>query len=129
MARAAGNVSRLQLARNVSRTDCPDVFGMYALSSEEMLLACGRAGLRVVSMHTEQSFALQPTAIQNVCGVAFDAHTDTLLVHSSCTSIHWRMTIISSSWCRCAATRANGSKCSVYSYRIRIISSLKKQII
>ena len=87
MARAATNVSRLQLAmripkRNLSRTDNEHlpVFGMCALSADEVLLACGSAGLRAVSLHTAQLAAHKPSAIRYVYGVAFDAHTDTLLL-------------------------------------------------
>ena len=86
MARAAANVSRLQLAmripkRNLSRTDTEDlkVYDVCALSADEVLLACG-SGLRVVSLHTAQLVAHEPSAIQYVWRVAFDAHTDTLLL-------------------------------------------------
>ena len=68
--------------RNLSRTDTEDlyVFDMCALSADEVLLACGRAGLRVVSLHTAQLVAHEPIAIREVYNVAFDAHTDTLLL-------------------------------------------------
>ena len=65
--------------RNLSRTDTQDlhVFDMCALSADEVLLACGPAGLRAVTLHTAQ----HSTAIRdNVWRVAFDAHTDTLLL-------------------------------------------------
>ena len=91
MARAAANFSRLQFAmripeRNLSRTDNEDlrVYDMCALTVDEILLSCGRvggaAGLRAVSLRTAQLAAYEPTALQNVYRVAFDAHTDTLLV-------------------------------------------------
>ena len=87
MARAAANVSRLQLAmripkRNLSRTDTEDltVTDMCALSADEVLLECDNAGLRTVSLHTAQLAAQEPTAIPHVLQVAFDAHTDTLLL-------------------------------------------------
>ena len=68
--------------RNLRRTDNEDlyVFDMCALSADEVLLACGRAGLRVVSLHTAQLVAHEPNAIREVYNVAFDAHTDTLLL-------------------------------------------------
>ena len=87
MARAAANVSRLQLAmripkRNLSRTDTEYLFveDIYALSADEVLLACGVAGLRVVSLHTAQLAAHEPSVIRYVWRVAFDAYTDTLLL-------------------------------------------------
>ena len=84
MARAAANVSRLQLAmripkRNLS-TEYLSVHGMCALSADEVLLACGDYRLRVVSLHTAQLAAHEPTAILDVWRLAFDAHTDTLLL-------------------------------------------------
>ena len=68
--------------RNLSRADNEGLFvyGMSALSADEVLLACGAAGLRAVSMHTAQLAAYEPTALQNVYRVAFDTHTDTLLL-------------------------------------------------
>ena len=87
VARAAANVSRLQLAmripnRNLMRTDNEYliVYYMCALSADEVLLAFGPAGLRAVSLHTAQLAAHEPTALKNVYRVAFDAHTDTLLL-------------------------------------------------
>ena len=87
VARAAANVSRLQFAmripkRKLSRIDNEDlhVFDMCALSADEVLLACGPAGLRAVSLHTAQLVAHEPTSIRYVLRVAFDAHTDTLLL-------------------------------------------------
>ena len=87
MARAAANVSGLQLAmripkRNLSRTDTEylHVRDMCALSADEVLLACGAAGLRAVSLQNAQLAAYEPTALQNVNRVGFDTHTDTLLL-------------------------------------------------
>ena len=61
MARAAANVSGLQFVmripkRNLSRNDREDLYvsSMCALSADEVLLACGAAGLRAVSLHTGQ---------------------------------------------------------------------------
>ena len=45
-----------------------------------ILLACGGAGLRAVSLQTEQLAAHEPNAIREVYGVAFDAHIVTLLL-------------------------------------------------
>ena len=56
------------------------VYDMCALSIDEVLLACGAAGLRGVSLHTAQLVAHESSAIREVYGVAFDAHTDTLLL-------------------------------------------------
>ena len=56
---------------------------MCALSAEELLLACGSAGLLAVSLRTDLTVfaAKQPTAIREfVYGVAFDTNTDTLLL-------------------------------------------------
>ena len=94
MARAAANVSRLQLAlripkRNLSRTDTEYSYTEYylivwdlcALSADEVLLACGAEGLLSVSLHTAQLAAHEFSAIRDfVREVAFDAHTDTLLL-------------------------------------------------
>ena len=88
VARAAANVSRLQFAmhipkRNLRRTDNEYLYvlGMCALSADEVLLACGDAGLRSVSLHTAQLAAHEFSAIRDgVWGVAFDAQTDTLLL-------------------------------------------------
>ena len=69
--------------RNLSRTDTEDLrgFDMCALSADELLLACGAAGLRAVSLHTAQLAAHEFSAIRDdVWRVAFDAHTDTLLL-------------------------------------------------
>ena len=69
--------------RNLSRTENEDliVYDMCALSADEVLLACGPAGLRAVSLHTAQLVAqLEPGAIRVVVRVAFDTHTDTLLL-------------------------------------------------
>ena len=68
--------------QNLRRSDTEYlfVFDMCALSADEILLACGRAGLRAVSLHTAQLAAYEPTALQNVYRVAFDTHTDTLLL-------------------------------------------------
>ena len=88
VARSAANVSRLQLAmripkRNLRRTDTEYLLvkDMCALSADEVLLACGDAGLRAVSLHTAQLAAHESSAIRDyVRGVAFDAHNDTLLL-------------------------------------------------
>ena len=87
MARAAANVSGLQFAmsipeRNLKRTDNEflPVYDMYALSADEVLLACGYAGVRALSLHTTQLAAHDPTAIRHVYRAAFEAHTDTLLL-------------------------------------------------
>ena len=84
MARAAANVSRLELARNVSllNNQFLHVHDMCAISAEELLFACGDAGLRAVSLRTGlwRYEAIKPTAIREVRGVAFDTHTDTLLL-------------------------------------------------
>ena len=87
VARAAANVSRLQLVkripnRNLRRTDNENlkVFDVCALSADEVLLACGAAGLRAVSLRTAQLAAHEPTAIRYMQRVAFDAHTDTLVL-------------------------------------------------
>ena len=53
---------------------------MCAFSADELLFACGDAGLRALSLHTGQLAARESTALQNVWQVAFDAHTDTLLL-------------------------------------------------
>ena len=54
---------------------------MCALSAGEVLLAFGAAGLFALTLHTEQLAAFEPTVIQyDVYRVAFDAHTDTLLL-------------------------------------------------
>ena len=69
--------------RNLRRTDTEDLIvnDMYALSADELLLACGDAGLRVVSLHTAQLATHESSAIRDtVLRVAFDAHTDTLLL-------------------------------------------------
>ena len=57
-----------------------NVWSLCALSADELLLACGTAGLRSLSLHTGMLAARDPTALQNVRRVAFDAHTDTLLL-------------------------------------------------
>ena len=79
-ARVAANVTRLQFVRNVSLTDCPRVYGMYALSADELLLVCGAAGLHAVSLRTGLFAAAKSSAIRDVYGVAFDTHTDTVLL-------------------------------------------------
>ena len=56
------------------------MFGTYALSADELLIACGDAGLRAVSLRTGLFAAKTPTAFREVCGVAFDTQTDTLLL-------------------------------------------------
>ena len=53
---------------------------LCALSAEELLLAFGDTGLSALSLFTGQLAARDPTALQNVWRVAFDAHTDTLLL-------------------------------------------------
>ena len=80
VARAAANVSRLQLVRNVSR--CWPLLDMHALSAEELLLVCGNGTMRVlrsVSLRTGL-FTGNATAIRGVYKVAFDANTNTLLL-------------------------------------------------
>ena len=82
MAHAAANLSRLELARNVSlfHTVLLPVKDICLLSAEELLLAYSDAGLRAVSLRTGLLAAKKLTAIQNVYRVAFDTHTDTLLL-------------------------------------------------
>ena len=70
--------------RNLRRTDTEylRVDDMCALSADEVLLACG--DLRAVWLHTAQLVAHESSAIRDdVLGVAFDAHTDTLLLQLS----------------------------------------------
>ena len=96
------------LRENLRRTDSKylNVSSLCADSAEELLLACGAAGLRALSLHTGQLAAREPTALRDdVRKVPFDAHTVTLLLLLKAAN-KWR------SWCRCVATRANGSKCS-----------------
>ena len=76
--------------RNLSRDDnqfplYPYVYDLSALSADEVLVARGPAGLRAVSLHNAQHVAHEPTALQytsppHVNRVAFDTHTDTLLL-------------------------------------------------
>ena len=68
--------------RNLSRTDTEHllVIDMCALSADEVLLASSAEGLRTVSLHNAQLVAHEPNAIQYVYGVAFDTHTETLLL-------------------------------------------------
>ena len=76
------NVKRIP-QRNLSRTDSEYLIveSLCALSADELLLACFGAGLRAVSLHTGQLVARKPTALRDdVLSVAFDAHTDTLLL-------------------------------------------------
>ena len=54
------------------------MLSLCALSTDELLLACGDAGLRVLSLHTGQLVAREPIAMKNVWQVAFDARTGTL---------------------------------------------------
>ena len=83
---AFANVSWLQLEmriskQNLRRTDTEDLYvrSLCVPTPDEMLLA-SRAGLRALSLHNAQLAAHEPTAIQDVERVAFDAHTDTLLL-------------------------------------------------
>ena len=92
MARAAANLSRLQLEmrrinlipkRNLSRTANEHLYvnDMCALSADEVLLSCGAADLRAVSLHNAQLVAHESSAIRDaVWGVTFDAHSHTLLL-------------------------------------------------
>ena len=67
------NLSRFEGERARVRSLCE-------LSANELLLACGVGGLRALSLHTGQLAAHEPTALRDVWRVAFDAHTNTLLL-------------------------------------------------
>ena len=60
--------------RNLSRTDINyynmSVRGLSALSEDELLLAVGEAGLRLLSPRTEQLVGRDLTALQHVLQVA-----------------------------------------------------------
>ena len=79
VARADAKLSRLHCAMRIPTRNVY-VIDMCAFSADEVLLALGAPGLRTVSLHTAQLVAHEPTAIRYVYGVAFDAHTDTLLL-------------------------------------------------
>ena len=88
MARAPVNVLHLQFVTrtpklNLSRnhTESFVVWGPCALSNDVMLLACGDADLRLFLLNSSQLYPQKIIAIQDdVTQVAFDAHTDTLLL-------------------------------------------------
>ena len=71
-------MSRLQLKQ--TRTNAIYVRSLCALSADELLLACGDAGLRALSLHTGELAAREPTVLRYVWRVAFDAHTNMLLI-------------------------------------------------
>ena len=56
------------------------MYDVCALSADEVLLACGYAGLRAVSLRAVSLHTAQPTTIRDVYRAAFDTHTDTLLL-------------------------------------------------
>ena len=69
--------------RHLSRNDSEEVTvkSLCALSADELLLACGTAGLRALSLRTGQLVAREPTAMrEDVRSVAYDRQTDTLLL-------------------------------------------------
>ena len=67
--------------RNLSRIHTEGLFvlDMYALSADEVLLACGAAGVPAVSLRTAQ-LAAHESIRADAWGVAFDSHTDTLIL-------------------------------------------------
>ena len=71
-------VPKLNLSRN--HTESFVVWGLCALFNDVLLLACGDAGLRLFSLNSSQLIPHKIIAIQDVTIVAFDAHTDTLLL-------------------------------------------------
>ena len=87
MTRSA-NVSPLQFVKRIPQqnlshnsTQSLQVLRLCALSADELLLACGDAGLRALSLDTGQLTAREPTALRgDVRRVAFDARTETLLL-------------------------------------------------
>ena len=89
MARAPLNVSHLQIKQripqNLSSSDGKflNVNSVCALSDYEVLLAVDDEVPRVLSLDTEESrpfAARDPISIRNMRRVAFDVHTDTLLL-------------------------------------------------
>ena len=92
MACTAAIVSRLQFVRhistrNASSTDThtdPSITHMCALSADELLLAYsyGPLGLRAVSLRSDDAgeAVYESIALRHVHHVAYDAHTDTLLL-------------------------------------------------
>ena len=57
------------------------VYGLSELSADELLLACGYEGLYTFSLHTGESVVRVRIALRgDVRSVAFDAHTNTLLL-------------------------------------------------
>ena len=65
---------------SLTDAECPYVRSLCALSDDVLLLACDDAGLRAVSLSSAQLSAHEPTIIRKVYGVAYDKHTDTLLL-------------------------------------------------
>ena len=70
----------MSLTINLTDTNCTHVWSLCALPDDVLLIACGRAGLRAVSLNSTQLSAHKPPTIRNVYKVAFDKHTDTLLL-------------------------------------------------
>ena len=65
----------------VSDAQSSDIWCLCAISDDEVLLACGAASLRAISFRTAKLVDwTTASAIRNVYKVAFDAHTDTLLL-------------------------------------------------
>ena len=64
---------------SLTDAECPYMWSLCALP-DEVLLACGVTGLRAFSLRGALLSAHEPTSIRNVYGVAFDNHTDTLLL-------------------------------------------------
>ena len=68
------------------------VRSLCALSADELLLACGVGGLRALSLHTGQLVA---NDLQRIDRVAFDAHTDTLLLLGESKDAHNSVQLVS----------------------------------
>ena len=62
---------------SLNHTECPIVLSLCALPDDVLLLACGAEGLRSVSLSSAQ---LSAHKLANVYEVAFDEHTNTLLL-------------------------------------------------
>ena len=83
--------------RDISLSDNDLVYSLCALSDDVVLLACGEAGLRAVSLNNSQlspQFNLYKMRGIEVNGVALDERTDTLLlveVSSFVKTMYWEL--------------------------------------
>ena len=87
------NVVKLIPKANLIRTakEFLSVSSLCALSNDTVLLACPLLGLRALSLHTGHLSARDPAVVMDVRKVAYEKHTDTLLLVVKIAADNWQL--------------------------------------